>query len=96
MRSTDSKTLDAARLNFRLPSEIKKRVENAALVSGITVTDFAISALERSANQVLSQHEVRKLSTRDRDMFLAMLDDPPEPNEALRKAVKRWNTRAKK
>ena len=96
MPSIEVKTNDVARLNFRLPTEIKKRVENAALVSGITVTDFAISALANSADEVLEQHQTRKLSNRDRNLFLAMLENPPEPNEALRKAAKNYKKQIKK
>lgn len=33
----------------------------------------------------------RKLSNRDREIFLKMLDEPPEPNEALKNAAKRHN-----
>lgn len=96
MPSVETKTGDAARLNFRLPTEIKKRIENAALVSGITVTDFAISALANSADEILQQHQNRRLSNRDRDVFLATLENPPEPNPALRKAAKAYKTRYKK
>lgn len=52
MASVDIKKNEAARLNFRLPAEIKKRVERAAMASGITVTDFAVSALATSADEV--------------------------------------------
>lgn len=96
MSTTTVKTNETSRLNFRLPTEIKKRVENAALVSGITVTDFAISALANSADKVLHQQQNRRLSNRDRDLFLAMLENPPEPNAALRKAAKTYKTRIKK
>jgi hypothetical protein len=33
------------------------------------------------------------LSDRDRDIFLALLDNPPGPNEALRKAMDRQKVR---
>lgn len=75
-----------ARINFRLPNEMKEVVERAAIVSGLTVTDFAIQALVERANEVLEHHEVRILSDRDRDVFLALLDEEPMPNEALRGA----------
>jgi uncharacterized protein (DUF1778 family) len=32
---------------------------------------------------------ITPLSDRDRDLFLSLLNDPPPPNEALRKAVAR-------
>lgn len=96
MSTTTTKSNGTSRLNFRLPTDIKNRVENAALVSGITVTDFAISALAHSADEVLQRYQSRRLSTRDRDLFLAMLENPPEPNAALRKAAKTYKSRIKK
>ena len=82
-----------ARFNFRLPADIKERIEKAALVSGVTVTDFAINVLANSADDVLEKHHNRILSDRDRYIFLAMLDENPEPNEALLKAVEEYKRR---
>ncbi len=93
MPTIEKQTNQAARLNFRLPPEIKERVETAALVSGVTVTDFAITALANTAEEVLEKHQTRVLSNRDRDIFLAMLENPPAPNEALKKAVKEYKKR---
>ncbi len=83
-------------MNFRLPPEIKERIENAAMISGVTVTDFAISVLANSAEEVLEKHQTRTISDRDRDIFLNMLENPPEPNEALKKAVKNYKKRVVK
>ncbi len=93
MPTIEKPTNQAARLNFRLPPEIKERIENAALVSGVTVTDFAITALANTAEEVLEKHQTRVLSNRDRDIFLAMLEDDSEPNEALKKAVEEYKRR---
>ena len=76
-----------ARINFRLPQDKKDVVERAALISGQSVTDFAIQALIAKATEVLERQQLRILSDRDRDIFLAMLDSDAEPNEALRKAA---------
>jgi hypothetical protein len=38
-----------------------------------------------------TEQRVAPLSDRDRDIFLALLDNPPEPNEALREAVKEYD-----
>ncbi len=96
MPTVEKTSNQVARLNFRLPSEVKERIENAALVSGVTVTDFAINALVNSADQVLETHHKRKLSDRDRDIFLEMIENPPTPNDALLKAVKEYRHRVKK
>ncbi len=83
-------TESIARLNFRLPNEMKETIERAAVASGLTVTDFAINALVNSANEVLERHQTRTLSNRDRDVFLALLDSDEEPNEALKEAAKEY------
>lgn len=85
---------DVARLNFRLPAKIKKRVEDAAVLSGVTVSDFAVAALVSSADAVLRQREERKMSDRDRDLFLALVEAPPKPNKALKKAAQKYKKRS--
>lgn len=76
-----------AQINFRLPGEIKQIVERATIASGQSLRDFAIQTLVTRANEVLEQQQVRTLSERDRDLFLALLDSEAGPNEALRKAA---------
>lgn len=88
--STDTPTAEFARLNFRLPQTTKEIIERAALASGLTVTDFAISAMLQSAHETLDRHAQRLLSDRDRDHFLALLDREVEPNEALKNAARRF------
>lgn len=88
MQTTKNTDEDIARMNIRLPATIKKRIEQAAVVSGLSLTDFAISNLSESADEILERHHFRKLSNRDRDIFLAMLDADNEPNEKLTDAFK--------
>ncbi len=73
-----------ARLNFRLPGELKQVIEQAADHLGQSVSEFAVSTLVRTAHEVIEQREWTDLSNRDRDVFLAMLDDvDAAPNDAL-------------
>jgi uncharacterized protein (DUF1778 family) len=96
MATLEQTNNQVSRLNFRLPIELKERIEKAAIISGVTVTDFAISILGNSADEVLEKHQTRTLSNKDRDIFLEMLENPPQPNEALLKAVKSYKIRVKK
>jgi uncharacterized protein (DUF1778 family) len=83
-----------ARLNFRLPADLKAVIEQAAAANGQTVSDFAVSTLARAAREVVRQQEVTVLTNRDRDRFLALLDDPSfKPNDALKKAAARYKKR---
>lgn len=86
MPSTEIKTESIARLNFRLPSDLKAKIERAAVAEGLSITDFAVHALVDVADEVLERHHTRKLTDRDRDLFLAILEADDEPNKALKAA----------
>ena len=84
-------TAQDARLNFRLPAELKATIETAAAQLGQTTTDFAISTLAQNAREVIEHHNVTRLSGRDREMFVKMLDDvDTHPNAALAAAAERY------
>jgi uncharacterized protein (DUF1778 family) len=81
--STHAPTNDA-RLNFRLSSELKQTIEDAAARLGQSVSDFAVSTLVESARNVIEQENVTRLSAVDRAIFLSLLDDKnARPNKAL-------------
>lgn len=73
------------------------RVELPPEFAGAAVVIERVSATElriRKADAVpedelpLIENSLKPLSDRDRDLFLALLDSPPEPNEALKKALR--------
>lgn len=80
-----------ARINFRLSNELKQTIEVAAAEMGQSVSDFAVSTLVRTARKILQEQQVTRLSDRDRQHFLAMLDgEASKPNDALIAAAKRY------
>ncbi len=80
-----------ARINFRLSSELKQTIEDAAAETGQSVSDFAVSTLVQTARKILHDQQITRLSDRDRQHFLAMLDGGPcKPNDALMKAASRY------
>ena len=93
---TKSKGAAKSRLDFRIASDNKALIEQAAILSGQTVSDFAASTLLDKAHQIIERHQITKLSNTDRDIFLAMLDNPPQPNEALKNAVKNFRQKVKR
>ena len=86
--ATPSMRESDARLNFRVRPDIKDRIEKAATVSGKSITDFAVSTLSDTADEILERYKVAELSDRDRDIFLSLLDRAEKPNRALRRAAK--------
>jgi uncharacterized protein (DUF1778 family) len=76
------------RLNVQLAPEQKELIEEAAARLGKSTSDFAVSTLVREARHVIHEDSVTHLTDRDRDLFIALLDDTgAEPTEALRAAT---------
>ncbi|MEK6286640.1 MAG: DUF1778 domain-containing protein [Acidobacteriota bacterium] len=68
----------------------KEKIEEGALVSHQTLTDFVVSSLLRASDEALKHHQAIRLTNRDRDLFLAALDADERPNPALRKAAQKF------
>ena len=80
-----------ARLNFRLPSELKRLIEQAAAHTGQTVSDFAVSTLVQNARRVIEEYDRTELTRRDRDAFVDLLDNAKaSPNRALVAAARKY------
>lgn len=78
-------------IDFRLPAELKHVVERAAALRGQSIGEFAISTVVENAHRIIEQHQMTELSDRDRDVFLALLDDDhSRPSEALFASVERY------
>jgi uncharacterized protein (DUF1778 family) len=82
-------TTKTARLDFRLSGADKRLIESAASISGQSVSDFALSILRAGAMQIREQHERTRLTDRDRDLFLAIVDNE-RPNEALKRFASKY------
>jgi uncharacterized protein (DUF1778 family) len=77
-------------LDLRLPSSVKEAVVQAAAHLGQSVDEFAVSALAHTAREVIEHRGVTVLTARDWERFVALLDEPAEPNEALKAAAQRY------
>ncbi len=74
------------RINLRLDPMLKEKIQSAADFLQLSVSSFMLSSVLEAAEKVIREHEVMKLSDRDRDLFLNALLDPPAPNRALKNA----------
>lgn len=76
----------------RVTPEQKALVAHAANLTGRTLTDFILTAVQE-AGRAVREHEVLTLSVRDSLALARAILDPPSPNEALRRAAGRANRR---
>jgi uncharacterized protein (DUF1778 family) len=85
----------AARQQARIEAQVsprqKRLFERAAEIEGVTLTDFAISSMQRAAANVVQEHTTIELSERNQRTFVEALMNPPKPNEALREAAKAYS-----
>lgn len=71
------------RLELRLTSEQKQEIEQAAAISGRSVTDFSVPLLVEQANEVIRQERELRMSKEAWDAFNTILDAPAKPLSGL-------------
>src|SRR5487761_1859890 len=77
-----AQALRAERLEARIAPEQKRLIERAAQLRGTTVTDFVVSKMQEAAVETIRDFETLQLRDESREVFVAALLNPPEPNEA--------------
>lgn len=75
------------KLQIRIDKSTKTKIEQAAGYSNKTISDFVLENIVPIAEKVIYEHTTIKLSGRDWDKLMEALENPQEPNEALKKAA---------
>lgn len=73
----------------RVPEEIKRRWQDAALMRGQTLTDFLIVAANKETAETFLENERIELSQQDQAKLAEMLSMPPRVNEVMCKAMRK-------
>lgn len=81
------------RLEARLKAEQKELFERAAALQGRTMTAFILASAEEAALRTIQEHELIKLTKRDREFFVTSLLKAPAPSKKLREAAARYKAR---
>lgn len=71
------------RLELRLTRDQKSEIEQAAALSGRSVTDFSVSLLVREAEHVIRVERDLRMSKDSWEAFNAILDQPAKPVSGL-------------
>lgn len=80
----------SARLEVRVRPESKSRVEQAAALLRMPVSEFVRSALEERAEQVVAEHETHtRVPATFYDDLITALETQAEPSAALARAARR-------
>lgn len=79
----------SARIELRLTSEQKSAIEQAAAITGRSVTDFSVPLLVEKASEVIRAERDLHMSKTSWDAFNEILDQPAKPVRGLADLLRR-------
>ena len=80
-----------SRMEIRLDEARKSRYEEAASISGQTLTQWTLAKLDDAADQTFERARVTRLERDDFDAFCKLLDRPmPATARSLLEADQQW------
>lgn len=78
------------RIEARVTPETKALIQQAADIESSTLADFLSKSAQAAAQEVISNHNVLKLSAEDSRAFAEAILNPKEPNQKLKDAAIRY------
>ena len=96
MRTKTVETTDksrGARLEARISGEQKAFLQQAATLSGRTLSEFVVASAQEVATRVIQEHDTIRLSQAEQLAFVSALLDPPAVNSRLQQAVADYRKR---
>jgi uncharacterized protein (DUF1778 family) len=75
-------------INVRVPKVVRDLIDTAAEVLGKTRSEFILESARKHAVDVLIDRRLFTLEGDQYDEFLRVLDQPPQPNERLKKLLR--------
>jgi len=84
------------RTEARLLPEQKSRIERAARIKGLSLSDFIVQNADDAAIRTIQEHETWTLSREDSKVFVNAILNPPEPGPALKAAAKWYKQQMRK
>jgi uncharacterized protein (DUF1778 family) len=87
---SDKASTKDKRIDLRLTQEQKELLERAAALKGISVSAYTLFHVLPAAKQDLDSHERLVLSERDRDLFMSVMENPPQLKGKLKSAIAQY------
>ena len=78
------------RIGARVPHDVYETLCKAAELSGATINQFLVQSALKEAQAVIEREQVIRMSARDWDWMLNLLENPPAPNAKLKAALDRY------
>ena len=75
------------RMELRISPDVKSEIETAAQLSRVSVSQFIADSAVQRAETIISEHSRIKLTEASWNAVMEALENPPAPNERLRRAA---------
>lgn len=85
---TSGRKSGSSKLLEGFPSGLRAKIEEAAAWKGVSVGSFVADAVGKEAERIIEKERLIELSRQDAETIISLLENPPGPNAALRKAAK--------
>jgi uncharacterized protein (DUF1778 family) len=82
--------LRTERTEARLLPEQKRRIERAAQLKGLSLSDFIVQHADEAAKRTIEEHTSWTLGSRDAEAFVRALLNPPKPSPQMKEAIRRY------
>ncbi|MEC4817618.1 MAG: DUF1778 domain-containing protein [Scytonema sp. PMC 1069.18] len=84
---SESAQAKTSRIDLRVTQEQKELLERAASLKGISLSAYTLLHILPAAQKEVDSYERLVLSDRDRDLFMSMMENPPELKGKLKSAI---------
>jgi uncharacterized protein (DUF1778 family) len=85
--------IETERLEMRIRADNKLILQQAAQIRGLSVSAFVAQVALDSAREIVQKNQQIVLGLQETLAFHELIQNPPEPNEALLRAAKRYMKR---
>lgn len=80
------------RFEFRLPETAKRRIEEAAVISKVSISQFVMESATVRAEAVINEHRRLIVEEDVWEQVMSALERPLAPTESMSNAFKRYNS----
>lgn len=84
---TETQTHKQGVLKIRIDANTLQQLEKARNYVDLDKSKFIRQSIREKAAAIIAEHEKTKFNKEDWQMFFALLDNPPEPTERMKKAA---------
>lgn len=79
-----------SRIDLRVTQEQKELLERAAALKGVSLSAYTLFHLVPIARQEIDVHERLVLSNRDRELFMSVMENPPQLKGKLKATIQKF------